>query len=310
MSETATSNGQKSGVLTETSNRVKTKVNEVVGPHVEEPLKRAQEKFEQLKSEYPSAAPTLESAERTINDIGDKVTKAATKVVETGDSVIDNNIVAPMGKVKEIVGKEVDRDEVKKAKKAGADFFVSILALFITYTDRVVDFADNIAEKKLPENKAGEELISVKKMEQPGIVERMYGTFTKTVNKLYGFFLDKSSLSGKLVDFKNAKSLKDYITPTIALGFIFAIGAGRYSVELTKCYKGPMHDTVSKLADFALALTNFKRAKNPEEVKSKAKSNAEDAKSEAKSNAEEAKSEAKSNAESTTESFKTESTSQ
>eukprot|EP00188_Purpureofilum_apyrenoidigerum_P002395 Plantae.Rhodophyta-Purpureofilum_apyrenoidigerum.ctg24849.p2 GENE.Plantae.Rhodophyta-Purpureofilum_apyrenoidigerum.ctg24849~~Plantae.Rhodophyta-Purpureofilum_apyrenoidigerum.ctg24849.p2 ORF type:complete len:289 (-),score=84.90 Plantae.Rhodophyta-Purpureofilum_apyrenoidigerum.ctg24849:1207-2073(-) len=287
MSETTSSSEQKSGVLTETSNRVKTRVNEVVGPHVEQPLKRAQEKFEQLKSEYPSAAPTLESAEKTINDLGDKVSKAATKVVETGDSVIDNNIVAPMEKVKGIVEKEADREEVKKAKKAGHDFFISILALFITYANRVVDFAHDSAEKNLPANRTGEELISVKKMEQPGLKDKTYGTAAKTVNRLYGFFLDKSSLSGKLVNFRNTESFKDYVTPICCLACIFIIGAGRYLLQLGTTYRGPMKDTVHRLANFALAVTNFKRAATPEE----------------------AKSELQANTESATESFKTESTS-
>mmetsp|Transcript_8895 Transcript_8895/g.39353 ORF Transcript_8895/g.39353 Transcript_8895/m.39353 type:complete len:292 (-) Transcript_8895:2149-3024(-) len=261
---------QMAGPIESTGIRVRSKVQEVVAPRVEPHLKVAQDKYVQLKQEYPTAATTLESAERRISQLGESVAKGYEGIVKASDGAINENLTAPYEKVKSVLAEESETEEMKKVKDAGKAFFVSISTLLFTYSMRVLNFADEQVKSKLPE--ATDEMVNVEQPEEPSLFKRALGVSARIANSAYSFLLKKSTLRGHEVDFRSPKTAKEYVTPAFNMVKVFGLGLVRYACELSESYRWAGAETVHRVAKFTLEQTDFSPKRGSESASSEVSS--------------------------------------
>uniref|UniRef100_A0A7S0BV44 Uncharacterized protein n=1 Tax=Rhodosorus marinus TaxID=101924 RepID=A0A7S0BV44_9RHOD len=261
---------QTAGPIESTGIRVRSKVQEVVAPRVEPHLKVAQDKYLQLKQEYPTAATTLETAERRISQFGESVAKGYNGIVKAGDGAISENLTAPYEKVKSVVVEESEKEEFKNAKAAGRAFFTSLTTLLFTCSMRLVDFTDEQVKSRLPE--ATDEMVQVDQPEEPSLFKRVLGVSARVANSAYSFFLKKSTLRGHEVDFRSPKTASEYLTPAFNMVKVFGLGLTRYACELSENYRWAGAETVHIVARFTLEQTDFSPKRGSESASSEVSS--------------------------------------
>lgn len=255
------------GPISATTERVRSRVQGVVAPHVEGPLKVVQEKYELLKTEYPSTKPTLESAERTISDLSDRVSKGYVNIVKRGDDAIQEKIMAPVAKARAVVENEADKEEVKDVKNTGQAFMVSLVTLVSVYVSAMVSTIDKLTEKYIPDGKYEKEVVRAVTTDdqKQTLQEQTVSAIAKIVNRVFGFLSEKSTLKGD-VDFYAPTTLKGYITPSINAFSMLVLGSVRYVCEAVESYKGVADYAVQKMAQRVLSATDFSvKKKSPAE---------------------------------------------